>query len=120
MTECTFSDSTLRFGRRSVRQPWRIKQVWDLGSAILVMLDPDAYLTDPAYRQEHRRGVGSLRNLRAFSREGELLWEAALPEDVDYYYAVTSLDPLTALAFSSHECEIDPATGRIVALRPLK
>lgn len=81
---------------------------------IIVLLDPNAYLRDPGYGKERRRGQDPFRNLRAISMSGDLLWKAEFPEAADYYYKIVDRNPLTALSFSSYRCVIDTATGRIV------
>jgi hypothetical protein len=91
-----------------------VKEAFALAEAVCVLLEPDAYLSDTGYSKERRRGNGALRNLRAYSPTGELLWEAEFPEQADYYYQVVSREPLVALSFSSYRCRIDPGSGRIV------
>jgi hypothetical protein len=92
---------------------------WAEGRAI-VLLDPDAFLTDSAYKKARRRGDGAIRNLLALARNGTLLWQAALPESVDYYYKLENRNPLIALSFSSYRCEIDPFDGHIAMKQFLK
>jgi len=103
-----------------IRVQWPILQAMDGGGAIYVLLDPDAYLADPGYLKSRRLGVPAIKNLVAFSRDGEMLWEAAFPEDADYYYSIDSVDPLTARSFSSFRCEIDPDSGAILNKEFLK
>lgn len=97
-----------------------VKEAFALAKAVCVLLDPDAYLSDASYSRERRRGNGALRNLRAYSPTGELLWEAEFPEAADYYYRVVSREPLTVLSFSSYRCRIDPESGRIVEAEFMK
>jgi hypothetical protein len=92
----------------------------ELGARIIVLLDPDSYLGDPTYGKDRRRGSNPVRNLRAYSRSGQLLWEADFPEPADYYYRLVSSVPLVALSFSSYECAIDPETGRLISKKFLK
>jgi hypothetical protein len=91
-----------------------VKEAFTLAKAVCVLLEPDAYLSDTGYSKERRRGNGALRNLRAYSPTGDLLWEAEFPEPADYYYRIVSREPLVALSFSSYRCRIDPGSGRIV------
>ena len=97
-----------------------VREAFALGDRVIVLLDPDGYLKDPSYPRERRRGVDPLRNLRAYTPAGELLWEAEFPEAADYYYRIVERDPLAALSFSSFRCRIDSATGRIVEAEPTK
>jgi hypothetical protein len=99
---------------------YSIREAFELDGRVIVLLDPDDYLKDPNYPKERRRGENALRNLRAYSMSGELLWEAEYPEPADYYYKIVSRCPLTVLSFSSYRCCIDPETGRIVEAEFLK
>lgn len=100
--------------------PYPVRQAVRIGDKVVVLLDPDAYLSDPEYGPERRRGVDAIRNLRAYSETGQLAWEAEMPEACDYYYRLTSSQPLKALTFSSYECTLDPVSGRITARTFLK
>jgi hypothetical protein len=110
----SFKESELRIGERTIVTPWPILEALDDGQRVIVLLDPDSYLTDPAYRSRRRVGAPPNRNLLGFSYDGRLLWEGEFPSDVDYYYRISSLQPLRVNSFSSFRCEIDPATGRII------
>jgi hypothetical protein len=96
------------------------REVFDLDDRVIVLLDPDEYLADPDYPKERRRGKDPLRNLRAYSKSGNLLWEAEFPEPADYYYKIVSRTPLVALSFSSYRCQIDPETGCILEAQFVK
>ncbi len=87
---------------------------------VLVLIDPDSYLNDPNYRKSRRAGSPAVRNLRAFSPDGAMLWEAEMPELADYYYRIVSLDPIEVDSFSGYRCEIDWQTGCIVSKRFMK
>lgn len=113
-------ESAVLVGDVWVRTPCRVKDAFQCAGSTIVLLDPDAYLKDPDYPKERRRGESPLRNLRAYSSSGELLWEAEFPEQADYYYRIVSRSPLVALSFSSYRCRIDPATGRIIEAQFLK
>jgi len=110
----SFSGLELRIGEETIITPWPVLEALDDGQRVIVLLDPDSYLADPAYRAKRRAGAPPNRNLLGFSYDGQLLWEAEFPSDVDYYYRVSSVHPLRANSFSSFSCEIDPATGRIL------
>ena len=77
------------------------------------MLDPDAYLTDPQYKALRARGAPAIRNLLALGDDCAILWEGELPQAADYFYKITSVDPLIAYSFSSYCCEIDADSGKI-------
>ncbi len=100
-------------GERRLPMQYAVRQAFELDGRIIVLFDPDDYLKDPAYPRERRRGQDALRNLRAYSRDGELLWQAEFPEPADYYYRIVRRSPLTVLSFSSYRCRIDPTDGRI-------
>ena len=120
MTSVSWQADTLVIDGRPFSFAYPIREAFDLDNKIIVLLDPNAYLNVPSYGKERRRGKNALRNLLAVTADGEMLWEAEFPEQVDYYYEVSSRSPLTALTFSSFRCEIDPRTGRIVRMEFLK
>ena len=97
-----------------------VKEAFALAEAVCVLLEPDAYLSDSGYSKDRRRGKGALRNLRAYSPTGVLLWEAEFPEQADYYYRIVSREPLVVLSFSSYRCRIDPESGRIAEAEFIK
>jgi hypothetical protein len=109
----SFNGLELRFGDCMVTTPWPVMDAFDDGHRIIALLNPDAYLTDPVYKAKRRSGMLPNRNLLAYSYEGRLLWEAEFPSDVDYYYRISSRQPLLVNSFSSFRCEIDSATGKI-------
>ena len=112
--------SAIEIGQVRVQMPCQVKEAFCFEGRTIVLLDPDAYLTDPDFPAERRRGNDPLRNLRAYSTSGELLWEAEFPEPADYYYRIVSRSPLVVLSFSSYRCRIDPETGRILEARFVK
>jgi hypothetical protein len=114
MTQVSHRGRELIIGDKRIELEYSVQDAFELDGRIIVLLDPDAYLQDPGYGKERRRGEGALRNLRALSLSGEPLWEAEFPEAADYYYRIVERRPLTALSFSSFRCEIDAASGRIV------
>lgn len=110
----SFNDLELRIGDCVIVMPWPVMDAFDDGHRIIVLLNPDAYLTDPSYKTQRRSGMPPNKNLLAYSYDGHLLWEAELPSDADYYYRISSRQPLRANSFSSFRCEIDPSNGKII------
>ena len=94
--------------------PYPAHQVVIDEGLVIALIDPEAYVGDANYRARRRNGMPALRNLWAFDQSSRKLWEAELPEAVDYYVEITTLSPLTVKSFSGYTCEIDPANGRIV------
>jgi hypothetical protein len=115
MTQVSCQGRELFIDGRSIELEYAVRDAFELDGRIIVLLDPDAYLKDPAYGKERRRGDGALRNLRALSMSGQPLWEARFPEAADYYYKVVERRPLTVLSFSSFRCVIDTVTGQIIS-----
>ena len=94
--------------------PYRASDVRIASSLVLVLLDAEHYLSDPAYKKQRSSGTPALRNLWAFNSSGTKIWEAELPETNDYYYEIAALTPLTVRSFSGNTCELDPRNGRIL------
>lgn len=109
----TFQGKQVVVDGKCIEMQWPVLDAFELGERVIVLLDPDAYLLDPGYKAQRRQGRKANRNLKAFSKSGEKVWEAEFPEEADYYYAVSSRSPLCVNSFSSFRCEIDPDTGRI-------
>lgn len=114
MTQVSHTGREVLIDGKLVQLEYEVREAFELDGKIIVLLDPNAYLQDPSYGKERRRGHDALQNLRALSVLGESLWEAEFPEAADYYYKIVDVHPLTALSFSSYRCVIDGATGRIV------
>lgn len=114
MKAVTYQGRTVTVDGTSYTMPYEIREAFGLDEIAIVLLDPNAYLNDPTYGKERRRGVNPLHNLFGIDNSGRVLWEAEFAEAVDYYYRVASRSPLVALSFSSFRCEIDPFTGKIV------
>nr|WP_295891846.1 hypothetical protein [uncultured Devosia sp.] len=110
----SFDGSEIRVGDHVFTTPWSVVDAYDDGTRVVVLLNPDDYLTDPTYRERRRAGAPAIKNLVAYSYDGRLIWEAEFPDDVDYYYRIHSRRPLRAYCFSSHLCEIDLSNGEIV------
>lgn len=118
-------DVTFQGNRVATRQgefelEYPIREAFECEGRVVVLLEPDAMLADPAYTPQRRRGEGALPNLLAYSPAGERLWAASFPEPADYYYRVVSRQPLVVLSFSSWRCWIDLADGSIVRKEWLK
>ena len=111
----TFVGKVVRFGGVCIELPYKIGDAFSAEDMAVVLLDPDDYLADPAYGKDRRRGLNPLKNLLAISRNGSILWEAEFPDSVDYYYQITSRNPLLVSSFSSHTCKIDLQTGKILS-----
>jgi hypothetical protein len=111
-----FAGSNLDINGHSVKLPWPVLQAMEHQGKVFVLLDPDAYLTSPGYGKEEP----ALRNLWAFDLAGHKIWEAELPQDSDYYYRLTSANPLVANSFSSHICTIDSGNGAVLQAQFVK
>ncbi len=108
----------VRIDGRPLRMEFMVRDAFWAGGHAVVLLDPDAFLDAPGgARKEPRDPV---HNLRAYAPSGELLWEAEQPEFQDHYYIIESRDPLVALSFSAYRCDLDLASGRILAKTKLK
>jgi hypothetical protein len=114
MKSVTYHGKNLFVDGKSIFLQYEIRDAFVLDGKIIVLIDPDSYLQDPAYSKERRRGNNPFKNLVALSLDGSLLWEAEFPEKVDYYYFISSKQPLVANSFSSFRCCIDINTGKIV------
>lgn len=98
----------------------RILDAQTSGNIVLILIDPDSYLEDPEYRRKRRAGLSAYRNLRAFSLNGEKLWEAEMPEHADYYHKIVNTDPIEVDSFSSFRCRINSLNGTIASKRFMK
>jgi hypothetical protein len=98
---------------------YMVRDAFWVGGQAVVLLDPHAFLDDPAY-SARKAPRDPVRNLRAYAPSGELQWEAEQPEVQDHYYMIESREPLVALSFSAYRCDLDPASGRILAKTRLK
>jgi hypothetical protein len=99
----------------SARLPYKARLVASSDGLTLVLLDPDIYLADPHYVARRKAGESALRNLWAFDRDGNKLWEAELPESNDYYHEFKATPQLTAMSFSGYSCELDTRDGSIIS-----
>jgi len=109
----------VRIDGKPLRMEFMVRDAFWAGGRAVVLLDPHAFLDDPAYggRKAPRDPP---KNLRAYAPSGELLWEAQQPEVLDHYYMIESRNPLVALSFSAYRCDLDLASGRILAKKKLK
>ena len=105
-----FEGRNLHINGQLVVLPWPVLQAVEHHAKVFALLDPDAYLTSAGYSRE----APALRNLWAFDLAGCKVWEAEYPEVPDYYYRLSSVDPLVAHSFSSHICTIDTANGAVL------
>ena len=113
MNHVSFSGAEVNLNERRLKMPYRVLDAFISKGVIIVLLDPDSYLRDREYKQRLQNTGVALRNLAAFDFEGKRLWEAEFPQNTDYYYKVSSKEPLIVYSFSSFECEIDPTSGKI-------
>jgi hypothetical protein len=116
----TFEAKTLVIDGLTIPMQWPVLDAVEHGNKVFVLLDPDAYLLDADYKRIRRQGSPAIKNLLAFDRAGDKLWDAELPESADYYYKISSTSPLVANSFSSYRCQIDSSTGAILAREFLK
>lgn len=116
----THDGDIVRIQGRAVRMEFMVRDAFWAGGRAIVLLDPTAYMDDPTFGAQRRRSRDPVHNLRAYAPSGELLWRAEQPEFEDHYYMVESREPLVALSFSGHRCDIDLASGRILKKTTLK
>jgi hypothetical protein len=117
----THEGDMVKINGHPIRMEFMVRDAFWANGCAIVLLDPDAYLDNPAYGARRRaRGRKPVHNLRALSSAGATLWQAEFPEPADYYYRIESRDPLVALSFSAYRCEIDARTGRIKSKALLK
>jgi len=115
----THDGDIVKIGGKPLRMEFIVRDAFWAGNHAVVLLDPHAFFDDPAYggRKAPRDPV---KNLRAYAPSGELQWEAEQPEVQDHYYLIETRDPLVALSFSAYRCDLDLASGRILAKTKLK
>jgi len=110
----SFKSNTLSIDGQIIQLAWPILNAIEESSRVFVLLDPDSYLLDPNYKKMRRQGAPAIRNLVALMKNGAKIWEAELPEPSDYYYWISSSNPLVVNSFSSYRCEINTDNGMIV------
>ncbi|MEX1993037.1 MAG: hypothetical protein WD929_00125 [Steroidobacteraceae bacterium] len=116
----THDGDIIKIDGRPTRMEYMVRDAfWAHGRAI-VLLDPHAFLDNPAFGAARRKSRKPVQNLRAYSPAGEMLWQAAQPEFADHYYKIESREPLVALSFSAYRCDIDPKDGQILRKTYLK
>lgn len=110
----------VRIDGKAVRMEFMVRDAFWADGRAIVLLDPQAFLDDPVWGGARKKARGTVHNLRAYAPSGELLWEAEQPETDDHYYMIETRAPLVALSFSAYRCDLDPASGRILAKTKLK
>ena len=110
----------VRIDGKAVRMDFMVRDAFWAGDHAVVLLDPNAFLDDPVWGGARKKARGAVKNLRAYAPSGELLWEAEQPEADDHYYMIETRAPLVALSFSAYRCDLDVASGRILAKTKLK
>jgi len=108
----------VRIDGKALRMDHMVRDAFWAGGQAIVLLDPGSFLDEPGGARKRPRDP--LKNLRAYAPSGELAWEAEQPEHDDHYYLIESRDPLVALSFSAYRCDLDLASGRILAKTKLK
>lgn len=116
----THDGDIVRIDGKPTRMEYMIRDAFWADGRAIVLLDPNAFLDDPAYGVARRRSRDPVQNLRAYSPSGELVWQAEQPEADDHYYLIENRQPLVALSFSAYRCDIDLANGRIIGRQRLK
>ena len=116
----THDGDIIKVDGRPTRMEYMVRDAFWAHGCVIVLLDPAAYLDNPAFGSARRRPRDPVKNLQAYSPAGELLWQAEQPEFEDHYYKIESRDPLMALSFSAFRCDIDPASECIVEKQYLK
>jgi hypothetical protein len=98
--------SSLTIDNVEIQCTHEVLNAFETNGVIVVFLDPDA---DMGKESQYR-------NLVAYKLSGEKLWEAELPTEKksDVYWKLLSEKPLKVYSFSSYECEIDSATGKVL------
>jgi hypothetical protein len=116
----TYDGDIVRIDGKPLRMEFMVRDAFWAGDRAVVLLDPKAFLDDPVWGGARKKARGPVRNLRAYAPSGELLWEAEQPETEDHYYLIENRAPLVALSFSAYRCDLDLASGRILARTKLK
>jgi len=116
----SYDGDIVKIDGKSLRMEYMVQDAFWAGNHAVVLLDPSAFLDDPAYGVARRRARDPVQNLRAYSPSGELQWEAEQPELDDHYYRIESRVPLVALSFSAYRCDLDLSNGRILRKHHLK
>ncbi len=110
----------VRIDGKPVRMEFLVRDAFWADDRAVVLLDPEVFLDEPVWGGARKNPRGPVRNLRAYAPSGELLWEAEQPETDDHYYMIETREPLVALSFSAYRCDLDLASGRILARTKLK
>lgn len=118
--QITHDGDIVRVSGRALRMEYMVLDAFYSDGRVIVLLDPTAYLDSVAYSSGRRKSRDPLKNLRAYSPGGALLWQAEQPLPEDHYYRIESRDPLRALSFSAFRCDIDTESGRVVSKQSLR
>lgn len=116
----THDGDIVRVSGRALRMEFMVLDAFWAHGRVIVLLDPTVYLDKVNYSSGRRKPRDPLKNLRAYSPGGELLWQAEQPLPEDHYYRIESREPLRALSFSAFRCDIDPESGRIADKQSLR
>lgn len=109
----THDGDIIKIDGRPTRMEYMVRDAFWAHDRAIVLLDPNAFLDNPAFGAARRKSRKPVQNLRAYSPAGVLLWQAEQPEFADHYYKIESREPLVALSFSAFRCDINPESGRI-------
>jgi hypothetical protein len=103
----SYENQTLTVDGQAHQLEHRILDAIEYDDRVVVLFDPNA----------HVEKFGQFRNRIAISRHGTRLWVAELPTSTsgDRYYRIVRENSLRASSIYSLVCEIDPATGQILA-----
>ena len=61
-------ENSISFNEKIIELPWKILEAAEDKYNLYVLLDPNAYLSDPKYKVLHPRGTAGIKNLLAFDR----------------------------------------------------
>jgi hypothetical protein len=109
---------TVKIDGKPLRMEYMVRDAFWANGRAIVLLDPGTFLDEPGGARKAPRDP--VKNLRAYSPSGEMLWEAEQPEADDHYYRIESREPLVALSFSAFRCDLDLSNGRILKKTSLK
>lgn len=102
----SFSANRLALGDTVVETTYPIADALTLDNKVIVLYEPDAYTEK----------MGQFPNLVAFDQDGKQVWIAELPcnHSGERYHKIDVMEKLMGYTWGAYECEIDPATGKII------